>query len=138
MAVHKIRLAGPWQCLQPSESPATWTTVTLPFHFATSDRCTTLKRRFHSPTGIDSTTSIMVAVSLNTVSAFVRLNGQLLEKVSVAELAADATGDITAFDVTGRLQPFNELEVELQNSQPAVDATLRAVELRIRSAEDDR
>ena len=138
MAVHKIRLAGPWQCHQPSESSATWTTVTLPFHFATSDGCKTLKRRFHSPTGIDSTTSIMVAVSLNNASAFVRLNGQLLEKACVAELASDATGDITAFDVTGRLQPFNELEVELQNSQSTVEATLRAVELQIRSTEDDR
>ena len=138
MPVHKIRLAGPWQCQQPSEPPVTWRTVTLPFPLPTSDRSTTLKRRFHSPTGIDSKTSIEVAVFVTAASAFVRLNGQVLEKASTAELPDEPAGHITAFDVTSRLQPFNELEVELQNSQSVVDATLRAVELWIRSGEDER
>lgn len=140
MAMHRIRLAGPWQVQSKlPDAVDSWTTVNLPFQLTASDpdaSSVKLKRRFHSPTGIDDGTSISVAAIVNTALVFVRLNGHPLKKTSTASSTSNPSEQILVYDLTGRLRSFNELEIELQHCDSSVSCGLLAAELQIGSADN--
>lgn len=135
MAIHRIRLAGPWQ-LQTEVLAAqdSWTTVNLPFRLTESNSSGTsvrLKRRFHSPTGIDDQTPIAVVATVDMASVFVRLNGLPLKKASTANTTDKPSEQILVHELTGLLRSFNELEIELPLSDNAVGCGLLGAELQI-------
>jgi hypothetical protein len=135
MAIHRIRLAGPWQ-LQSGASVDrdSWTTVNLPFRLTdshSSGASVRLKRCFHSPTGIDDQTPIAVVATVDMASVFVRLNGLPLKKASTANITDKPPEQILVHELTGLLRPFNELEIELPCSDKAVGCGLLGAELQI-------
>ena len=126
--MHRIRLAGPWQIPDHVDKQDSWTNVSLPLtHAATgSEGRLRIRRKFHSPTGIDSATPLRICITGERIDG-VSLNGELLPAGSTT---AFVDSDAISFDVTGRLKSFNELEVWLLPN-PSQPAELRSAELHI-------
>ncbi len=129
--MHRIRLAGPWQITsEPPENDDPWTSTVLPCTFeATSDlESPRARRKFHSPTSIDDSTVLRIAI-VGVGIARALLNGVELP-ATVLPPDSKSDPDALAFDATGRLKSFNELEIELSSSKDQ-PAKLQSAELQI-------
>jgi hypothetical protein len=141
MNPHRIRLAGPWEwCNSSSQSPGDRQTCQLPFSSSADNgdhpgACGSLllSRRFHCPTGIDSTTVVKIALEVQAGNAEAKLNGVPLEaEVEADDIQQDAKSiRIVRFSVSGALRPFNELQVFLSRAADGVAATLVSAYLEI-------
>jgi hypothetical protein len=109
---YQIRLRGPWTVYGPGPGapvsapvtahlPADWRTL-----FGEQSGCARFVRRFNRPTNLDHE---RVCVALADVSGRVtlRVNGSPVEAVPAA------SSSVRTFDITGRLKPHNELEIEV-------------------------
>ncbi len=94
VAIHRIRLRGPWQRQAAPAGAAT------PF-----------TRRFGRPTGLDGGQRVYLVIDVLTAATCVWLNSQLL-----AEVPAGTT--TWRYDITDRLTASNLLELHLA-SEPA-------------------
>jgi hypothetical protein len=114
--IHPIKLKGPWTvCFRglgaPSDEVPTMETVHLPADwrtlFGTVSGTAVFERRFNRPSGLSD--SHRVRIVLNDVAGLraVRLNEGPLT-------LENRTDSMVAVEITGRMQPHNRLEIELQ------------------------
>ncbi len=148
MNPHQIRLAGPWEWrpVMSGDEIAVKSAVTrcqLPFRAGcdSSVNAVGLHRGFHSPTGIDGRTSIFLVLDVSGIAAStgpysiaaliaVSLNGQPVPVANVehhreSETVSQSETMRMAFDISGLLEPFNDLHVVLSaipQSATALDA----------------
>lgn len=122
MSVYSIRLIGPWE-FAPHESadksqplpespgrvktPVTWSDL-----FAEWRGTAQCVRKFNSPTSIDEQTRIEISVH--------QCCGQIAATLNNAELEARDDNGRTVFDVSGQLQPYNTLQIQLTVDSEAV------------------
>jgi hypothetical protein len=100
--MHTIRLRGPWSVARNGQSatiefPAAWQAIYDQF----GPGAIPLTRRFGQPTGVEVGDSLTLVVEAAAFVESVELNGATLGDVKL--------GEVTRFDVTGRLWPRNEL-----------------------------
>ena len=122
MPVHRIHLKGPWEyefvavprsdggvSRDASAAVSKSGRVTMPADwrslFGSLAGRATFRRRFHKPTNLDPEERVWIAFDGLNGHANVQLNGQ-----DLGTLSGTSSGRL---DVTGALQPFNELTVEL-------------------------
>ena len=132
MPNHRIRLAGPWesQTVDGHQSPTGETVrCQLPYTLfeARHEFEVQLRRGFHHPTGIDNETTLRIVLQASESPAAVRVNGKEIE-----ECAASLDGE-SAFDVTGRIEAFNELCIVFRFRDDVPTAMLKSVWLEIQS-----
>ncbi|MFO0869965.1 MAG: hypothetical protein U0935_13615 [Pirellulales bacterium] len=94
VAIHRIRLRGPWQ------------QAAAPVGAAPVGAATPFTRRFGCPTGLDGGQRVYLVIDVLTVATCVWLNSQLL---------ADVPAGISTwrYDITDRLTASNLLELHL-------------------------
>lgn len=113
---HIIRIRGPWQrtVLVASagleELPET-ATVKMPSSWVDDlgpafEGTIRYQRHFNKPTGIDDSTPIQIAFDKLVGTAVIQLNGKPLGRLAWPETAH-------AYDVRGKLEPRNLIDVEL-------------------------
>ena len=96
MNPHRIRLRRPWQC-EPSQGGVRW------------------RRPFHRPTGLGRSKRVWIVVRRLAFEGTASLNGRPLGRLV-------PQGPVSRFDATDRLQPHNELVLDLRMSPPAGDS----------------
>ena len=125
MALHRIRLAAPWEVrlVTPlvAETDATSSTCKLPFALnnvgvndAVSDSDTiVLTRKFHRPSGLVESTRVFIGIELDDVGSSTSLKTVLLNKVALS-FSDDRSGanGVPHIDVSGRLLAFNVLQLQ--------------------------
>ena len=116
---HEIRLAGPWEVCHDGDD---WERCVLPFPADDSPDVADfrLRRKFHRPSGLDEQSQVAIVVTINGDLLAAKLNG-----TDTLTGATESDGTVV-FDVTGRLQESNTVEL----SVPA-PTTVTAVRLRI-------
>ena len=126
---HRIRLAGPWEWQvigSPQQSTREAARCQLPFTLSGDQRESgvVLTRRFHRPTGINDATTLRIVLQASRKPVDVQLNGKSLPG-SESSVAAEY-----CFNLTGRVEPFNQLSVLLL-PQTDASATLQSAWLEI-------
>lgn len=142
---HRIRLIGPWEYAwtptaslptevnEASDVPATGN-VRMPCDwlslFGTKSGVATFSRRFHRPTNLEPHERVFLVFEGIGGAGRVGLNDEPLGQVALTDRTIE-------FDVTGRLAPFNRMDVELQftpsETAPTQGGLYGAVVLEIRS-----
>lgn len=115
MAVHRIRLMGPWDfdwsgtdssSASPQRGsikmPCTWRSL-----FGNEKGHATFSRRFHRPTNLESHEKVVLVFSGLGGDGDVSLNGVRLRSFTLADQTLEC-------DVTERLLPFNQLQVAIR------------------------
>ena len=130
MKNHRIRLAGPWasQFIGDDGQPVGEVIrCQLPFTLPESQRESgvLLTRGFHCPTGIDDTTTLRIVVQASESPSAVRING-----TDIAECAVHPDSEF-AFEVTGRIEAFNQLSVLFKSAEGDPTAALNTAWLEI-------
>lgn len=120
--MHEIRLAGPWESQDVADPSAVWRRIVLPLVVGQSGPFR-LRRRFHRPSGLSASTRLYVRLVSSAGSTCIRLNGEAIDPPQVSD-------EGHFFDVTARMQPFNELLFEGTADQANV-SVLDAAGLRI-------
>jgi hypothetical protein len=122
MGRHRIRLAAPWEfrlLTAPADTPSS--TCKLPFALSdagaddavsVSDTIV-LTRKFHRPSGLDESTRVFIGIEVDEVDSPKSLRTVLLNKevVSLPEDHSVSDGALQ-IDVSGRLLPFNVLQLQ--------------------------
>ena len=125
MGLHRIRLAAPWEVrlvtALVAETDATSSTCKLPFALSdvgvdepVSDSDTiVLTRKFHRPSGLEESTRVFIGIELDEVGSPKSLQTVLLNKAALS-FPEDRLGSdgVLQIDVSGRLLPFNVLQLQ--------------------------
>jgi hypothetical protein len=125
MGLHRIRLAAPWEARLVTslvaETDATSSTCKLPFALSdvgvnepVSDSDTiVLTRKFHRPSGLEESTRVFIGIELDEVGSPKSLQTVLLNKAALP-FPEDRSGSdgVLQIDVSGRLLPFNVLQLQ--------------------------
>ncbi len=122
MGLHRIRLAAPWEFrLLTAKADLPSSTCKLPFALsdvgadeAVSDSDTiVLTRKFHRPSGLDESTRVFIGIELDEVDSPNSLKTVLLNKEALS-FPEDRSGSdgVLQIDVSGRLLPFNVLQLQ--------------------------
>ncbi len=125
MALHRIRLAAPWEVrlVTPlvAETDGASSTCKLPFALndvgvnePVSDSDTiVLTRKFHRPSGLVESTRVFIGIELDDVGSSTSLKTVLLNKVALS-FSDDRSGanGVPHIDVSGRLLAFNVLQLQ--------------------------
>lgn len=101
--MHQIRLAGPWESLNPSTG--SWTRLKLPIAAATSE-IHVVRRKFHRPGGLTTASVVKLLITATADISAVQINGTEVE-------SCHAEGSATVFVVTDLLDEFNELQLNI-------------------------
>lgn len=111
---HPIRLRGPWTVYGPGPAAPDSAPVTahLPADWRTlfGDRAGRARfvRRFNRPTNLDVDERVYIVLANVGGAVTLRVNGEPVESAPAADRSA------CIFDITSRLQPHNELEIEIE------------------------
>lgn len=124
--VHEIRLAGPWEVFMTDSN--SWKRVRLPYAHADGQSSQLLKRRFHRPRGLSSTTQVLLVVEASESVERVSLNDSPLEST---ETSCTDSFPGKHFDLTTSLHEFNTIELSLPPTNDRRPVVLSAVRLRI-------
>lgn len=111
---HQIRLRGPWTAYGPGAAapesapatahlPADWRTL-----FGERAGRARFVRRFNRPTNLDADERVWIVLSDVGGPVTLRVNGEPVEPVPAVDPSK------SNFDITSRLQPHNELEIEIE------------------------
>jgi hypothetical protein len=122
MGLHRIRLAAPWEFrLLTAEADAPSSTCKLPLALSdlsavepVSDSDTiVLTRKFHRPSGLDESTRVFIGIELDEGDSPNSLKTVLLNKEALS-FPEDRSGSdgVLQIDVSGRLLPFNVLQLQ--------------------------
>jgi hypothetical protein len=132
---HEIRLAGPWEF--SADDSSAWDRCSLPFDAASQcelngETLVRIRRRFHSPSGLNRSSIVSIIVVANGEVARITLNDCDIV-ASTIERAAEQPISVTShFRVSERLNEFNTLQMTLavknQSQASAVGATLLRIE----------
>ncbi|MBC7965889.1 MAG: hypothetical protein H7Z17_08185 [Fuerstia sp.] len=130
MRTHRIRLAGPWEshCIgNDGQVVGEAVRCQLPFTVPDAQResAVLLTRGFHCPTGIDDTTTLRIVLQATESPNAVRING-----TDIAECPVRLDGEF-AFDITGRIEAFNQLSVLFKSAECEPSAVLNTAWLEI-------
>ncbi|MEJ7590854.1 MAG: hypothetical protein WKF77_04845 [Planctomycetaceae bacterium] len=130
MKNHRIRLAGPWESQfigDDGQPVGEVIRCQLPFTLPESKRESgvLLTRGFHCPTGIDDTTTLRIVLQASETPNAVRINGK-----DIAECAVRLDSEF-AFEVTGRIEAFNQLSVLFKSAEDELPAALNTAWLEI-------
>lgn len=118
MNIHRIHLKGPWEyrwlgdaddaSVEPRrvKMPADWQSI-----FGNRAGTAIFSRRFHKPTGLEATDSVWLLFDGIGGTASVRLNGDELAEETCPAPAANSVA--ISFDITGRMNAANDIEVAL-------------------------
>jgi hypothetical protein len=106
-AMHRIRLKGPWEVIAPGGDAFERIDVPVAWRDLFGDRSGTarFRRRFHAPTNLDEGERVVIRIPLET--------GEVRRFTCNETPVPELPGDPLAFDVTGPLQSFNELQFEI-------------------------
>ena len=126
---HEIRLAGPWEFTVTGGD-----TVRCQLPFDCEQHAThngfTLQRRFHRPSGLESTDKLYIVITADQPLHNIRLNDHPVTAASTTQQQASPP---TTFEITDHIQEFNLLEVPALAGEP-LPGTIEAVMLRIETA----
>jgi hypothetical protein len=122
MGLHRIRLAAPWEFrLLTAQADTPSSTCKLPFALsdfgadeAVSDSDSiVLTRKFHRPSGLDESTRIFIGIELDEVGSPNSLKTVLLNKEALSfPEDRSGSGGVLQIDVSGRLLPFNVIQLQ--------------------------
>jgi hypothetical protein len=122
MGLHRIRLAAPWEFrLLTAKADTPSSTCKLPFALSDfgADEAVSefdaivLTRKFHRPSGLDESTRVFIGVELDEVSFPNSLKTVLLNKEALSFPEDRSLSDgVLQIDVSGRLLPFNMLQLQ--------------------------
>lgn len=125
---HQIRLAGPWEVCRDGQ---TWQRCVLPWPQTAQDSgpAIQLRRRFHQPTGLDTTSVVTICVTASVCVDTVWLNDRPLSACATQTLADAVT---SVFQVTRELAEYNVLMLQAVPEQstdlPAIHAVVLQIE----------
>jgi hypothetical protein len=111
---HQIRLRGPWTVYGPGAElpdsvpetihlPAGWRTL-----FGEHAGRARFVRRFNRPTNLGDEERVCIVLADTGGAVTLHVNGESVESATGTDSAA------MTFDITSRLQPHNELEIEIE------------------------
>lgn len=131
MKTHRIRLAGPWDSHLVADDGQPVSEVIrcqLPFTLPESQQESgvLLTRGFHCPTGIDDATILRIVLQANRSPNAVRING-----IEISECPPRLDAEFS-FDITGRIEAFNQLSVLFMATTSECGAVLNTAWLEIR------
>ncbi len=114
MSIHRIRLRGPWRCDSLSAGLSARGRVQLPQSwrdlFGETPGRARFSRTFHRPTNLEPESRVHLIFEGIGGEAEISLNGQRIGE-SPSETAGEAPVRI---EITNRLTPHNELQVDVQ------------------------
>jgi hypothetical protein len=130
MKNHRIRLAGPWEAQfigDDGQPVGEAIRCQLPFSLPESQRTSgvLLTRGFHCPTGINDTTILRIVLQASESPNAVRING-----TDITEYAVHPDSEF-AFEVTDRIEAFNQLSVLFRSTECESPAALSTAWLEI-------
>ena len=144
MALHRIRLAAPWEVrlvtALVAETDATSSTCKLPFalsdvgvnHSVSDSDTIVLTRKFHRPSGLVESTRVFIEIELDDVGSSTSLKTVLLNKAALS-FSDDRSGanGVPDIDVSGRLLAFNVLQLQFPVAAGQTPVRLISVSLLI-------
>ena len=144
MGLHRIRLAAPWEISHrteaSAETPPASSICKLPLalsdlvskEWATGSEAILLSRKFHCPTGIDSSTRVFIESVLEGILPAEALKTVVLNKETLSiSNGIDEARCLLNLDVSGRLMPFNVLQLQFLIAVSHTSGRLLSVTLMI-------
>ena len=129
-SLHRIRLAGPWQCqFIPGEPDADSRSATIAFTLGRFDTGPSsdelpcpgqlaMHRSFRCPTGLSSRHRVWLVVDVEPTVAQIVLNNRALTDCRCDPIASTDTLSGQRFEITSLLQPQNRLTIRLDVRSP--------------------
>ena len=126
---HDIRLAGPWE--YSTQADESWVRCQLPWSVSAAVPTAVIRRKFHRPSGLSESSVLEIVLLASSAVQSINLNGNPISRSSATSKAAhESKGTENRFDVTGSLQEFNTVDLEL-NGVDGIELTgalLRIIE----------
>ena len=144
MGLHRIRLAAPWElthCGNTSTKTAQASSnMKLPLviadlvlnEHASDGASLLLSRKFHRPTGIDSSTRVFIEIELESIALAAAMKAVMLNKATLPISSSHNEAPcLLTVDVSGQLMPFNELQLQFVIAERHTSGRLLSVTLMI-------
>jgi len=123
---HEIRLAGPWEMSAVGRG-----TVRCQLPFDSEQHSVqdgfTLQRKFHRPSGLESTDKLQIVITANQPLHNMRLNDN---PIAAASTSQNQSLPSSVFDIKDHIQEFNLLEILAVTDEP-FPSRIETVVLRI-------
>ena len=143
MGLHRIRLAAPWELTRRTTAAETapissncklpLALSSLVFEESTADSdIILLSRKFHCPTGIDSSTRVFIEIELDDIAQAEAIKAVMLNKESLSISNGNVDSSrLLRVDLSGRLMAFNVLQLQFPIAASHTSGRLLSVTLMI-------
>ncbi|MFO0999250.1 MAG: hypothetical protein U0936_02855 [Planctomycetaceae bacterium] len=149
MGLHRnLRLAAPWELSHREDTSAKTAQaasyIKLPLAIAdlvlndpASDGTSLLlSRKFHRPTGIDSSTRVFIEIELDSIALAAAMKAIVLNKATLPISSShNESSCVLTVDISGQLMPFNELQLQLLIAESHTSSRLLSVTLMIEAVQ---